>query len=274
MQKLKTFFRFFFDPKVSKWFLVRYAIGQALAYSGVGKYISFKTPYYRIWLTKSPVAMVLFGDPKVIREEEVAIDVLVKEGDVVLDIGANIGTWSLKAARLAGNTGRVFAFEAHPFTAKLIENNVSLNKFENVRVVPMALGDETGEINFSNEVYDDVNYVAESGKGIRVPVIRLDDFEPLKNISRIRCINLDVEGYELRVLEGGQSIVAKTDYVIFEAFEENCKRYGHQVEDLFYWFTSRGFLLLDPISHAPVDQTFAGRHKVANILAVASGVVS
>lgn len=274
MQKVKTFLRFLFDPKVSKWFLVRYAIGQGLAYSGFGKYISFKTPHYRLYLTKSPVAMVLFGDPKSIREEEAAIDDLLKEGDVVLDIGANIGTWSFKAAALTGKTGKVYAFEGHPHTASLIERNITLNHFSNVSVVAMALGDRAGETVFSDEAYDDVNFVNEFGEGIRVPVIRLDDFEPLKEISRVRCINLDVEGYELRVLEGGQAAVAKTDYVIFEAFEDNCKRYGHHVEDLFSWFISRGFSLLDPISHTPLNQAVAGRDKVTNVLARAPGIVS
>jgi FkbM family methyltransferase len=269
-QKIRSFFRFARDPSVSKRFLLRYALGQLLAYSGAGKYVPFTTRGYRLYLTKSPVAMVQFGDPKREREEERAMRRLAKEGDVVIDIGANVGTFTLAAANAVGRSGRVFAFEAHPRTAAYLARNVRLNALRNVVVTAAALGDRPGTLEFSEERYDDVNHVVEKGTGVPVPVMRLDEVAPLQEVERIRCIKIDVEGYELPVLRGAERTIGKTDYVLFEAFEPNCTRFGYALADLFDWFTERGFALADSVTGEPLNAATTGKKAVANVLAIAA----
>ena len=271
LQKIRTFLHYAFDSSVSKMFLVRYALGQLLAYSGIGQFISFHTPYYALYLTRSPVAMVLFGNPVMVRDEEETMETLVHTGDCVIDIGANIGTFSLHAASLVGTTGRVYAFEAHPTTVSFLRRNIKLNNARSVTIVPHALGDSSGEVSFSTETYDDVNHVVSKG-GIRVPMKRLDDVSTLTEIARIRCIKIDVEGYELLVVRGGEQTLAKTDYIIFEAYEPNCQRFGYTLDELFAWFDTRGFMLLDAHTRTPIDFKTTGRQSVQNVLAQARSI--
>ncbi len=273
LRKIKTLYSYIRTPSVSKWFLLRYAFGQAVAYTGIGAHIPFRTSHYKLFLTWSPVAMVLFGDPSRSREEEEVIQDLLNPGDVALDLGANIGTWSLRAAGLVTETGRIYSFEAHPRTSAVLKKNVILNNFQNVTVVSSALGEKEGEVTFSEDVYDDVNHVTEKGMGITVPLISLDSYAPITSVERIRCIKLDVEGYEKYVLEGAEATITKTDFVIFEAFEPNCQRFGYSVDELFNWFRQRGFILLDPITKTPVDLEMAGRVSVKNILAQAPNLI-
>jgi len=266
-RKLKTFLLYWRNPSVSRWFLFRYALGQTLAYLGIGQFIAFKTPHYKLLLTKSPVAMVMFGDPKYERHEETVLTDILQTGDTVLDIGANNGTFSLQAGFLVGNSGQVFAFEGHPVTANILKKNVELNRLSNINVSAVAVGDINGYIRFSEGIYDDVNHVVSDNSGISVPIIRIDDFIPLSNLPRIRCMNLDVEGYELFVLEGAERILAKTDYVIFEAWEENCQRFDYSVIELYKWFLDRGFHLRDLVTKENIDISKTGFKNLTNVLA-------
>lgn len=269
LQKLKSFFRFLRDPSISKWFLVRYSIGQLLSYSGVGKYISFKTPYYKLFLTTSPVAMVLFGNPHEEREEERWLDGILREGDVVIDAGANIGTFSLKAATLVKDSGQVFAFEAHPATVCILRRNIKLNKSRNINITGKALGDRDGFVSFSTEAYDDVNHVVSGEEnGFKVPVSKLDDIKEIKNLKKIRCVKIDVEGYELPLLQGAEQTISKAEYVLFEAYAPNCKRFGYTLDELFAWFISRGYVFVDPVTGEKLDILSVGHDTVKNVLAL------
>src|SRR5258708_4633510 len=70
--------------------------------------------------------------------------VLIKPGDVVLDLGANIGYYTLLFARLVGPAGRVYAFEPEPANCALLKKNVELNGYENVVLVSKAVSNQTG----------------------------------------------------------------------------------------------------------------------------------
>ena len=265
--KLKTLFRLLTSDSVSFGFLLRYAFGQLLAYSGIGKYISFSTSNYRLYLTRSPVAMVAYGSPHISRDEElVAQDILV-DGDICLDIGANIGTFSLVASGVVGETGKVIAFEAHPVTASYMEKNISLNKKTNISLVQKALGEKAGVIGFSNDGYDDVNHVAVESK-LKVEIVRLDDCNEIQHIQTIKLIKLDVEGFELFVLQGGEKTFSKAQYVLFEAFDKNCKQFGYSVKDLYSWFESHGFTLINQDTKSSLNIEKSGQDFLCNVLAV------
>lgn len=210
--------------------------------------------------------MVLFGDPNYSRDEEDFLEGVVQDGDVVLDVGANIGTFSLMAAKLTGETGRVFAFEGNPKTARIIERNARLNNLSNIYVTASAVGDKNGTVSFSVGAGDDVDHVTNSGSGISVPILRLDDFVPLRTVGKIRIINIDVEGHELFVLQGGEQTILKSEQVIFEAYGANCHRSGYDLSDLFDWFLIRGFRLTD-LKGGPLNLSIAGRLEVKNVLA-------
>lgn len=273
--KVETFFRLFSSTKTSKreafnylYKMIRYAFGQLLAYSGIGKNVTFLIRNeYRLYLSKSPVAMVAFGDPMSIRDEESIAKQIIQEGDVCLDVGSNIGNFSLCASTLVGKSGNVVAFEAHPATYHYAKRNFSLNHRDNITIIQKAVGEKEGTISFSNDVYDDVNHVQESG-GVEVPMVKLDDCEEIKKIPSISCLKIDIEGYELFAFMGGVETLKKTKCVLFELYEKSARMYGYHAEDVYDFLVSLDFKIVDPETREPFDRNFLRKDTVQNLLAV------
>ncbi|MCH8863997.1 MAG: FkbM family methyltransferase [Chloroflexi bacterium] len=136
----------------------------------------------------------------------------INEGDVVLDIGANIGYYTLIAARLVGNKGKVFAFEPSPDNFALLEKNVAVNGYKNIIPVPKAVSDESGKIRlFMDEASGVSNRIHDPGDGrksITVEAITLDGFfQDYK--GEINFIKMDIEGAEARALQGMRGLLKK-----------------------------------------------------------------
>jgi FkbM family methyltransferase len=137
----------------------------------------------------------------------------LRQGDVVMDVGANIGLMSLHAARLVGPEGRVWSFEPSPFILERLQENIALNGFENViSAINVALGDRS-EV---REVfrYPGVNLgrtsLIHSGGGVadgKVAVDTVDHVVSANGIDEVRFLKVDVEGFELQVLRGAQSLL-------------------------------------------------------------------
>ena len=98
----------------------------------------------------------------------------LRPGDVYIDIGANIGTTVIPAARAVGH-GRVIAFEPQPQIFCYLKNNLALNGIVNVSLHDWALGPENGELSFSTDRLDDRNRISDGGNTC-VQVRTLDEF--------------------------------------------------------------------------------------------------
>jgi FkbM family methyltransferase len=147
-------------------------------------------------------------------------------GGVALDIGANIGWHTLLMARLVGENGRVIAAEANPSVRSRLQDNLNFNRFGHVEVLPYAVADSEGTAEFYGPEVKD----AESANGhvitdgaeaknriIRVETRRLDSIVSTVQVDRLDLIKIDVEGYELPVLQGGEQIIAKfRPHIVFE----------------------------------------------------------
>jgi len=137
----------------------------------------------------------------------------LREGDLFLDIGANVGSYSVLASGVC--RARTWAFEPDPLTAGYLRRNVAINALRAlVTVHECALGPISGEVKFTVGL-DTVNKVA-SAEAADVRVVqqrRLDDVvdgaEPL-------MIKMDVEGYEEDVLRGAQSTLANPSLKVIE----------------------------------------------------------
>lgn len=130
---------------------------------------------------------------------------ILKPGETLLDVGANIGWISLIGSRAVGDTGKVFSVEANPNTLPILQHNLQLNHANNVEVLGIAVSDEPGEaLLFENW---NVNRGGASllsqdgGNGHPVKVETLDRlFDPE---TPLHVVKIDVEGLEPQVIRGG-----------------------------------------------------------------------
>lgn len=135
---------------------------------------------------------------------------IIQTGMVVYDVGANIGYISLMAAKLCGQAGRVFAFEALPKNAERLASNVGLNGLcDRVTLVQAAVTGQTGEIAFLTHASGAMGKVSGSagreeqyGETLRVAAIALDDYVFQSGHPAPQVVKMDIEGGEGLALRG------------------------------------------------------------------------
>jgi FkbM family methyltransferase len=137
---------------------------------------------------------------------------LARPGDVILDVGSNIGEILLNFARLAGPGGRAIGFEANPETCARCRSNIRLNEFANVEVHAIGVGSDEGELHFGHRSSSNsgADSIMPAGDGtIKVPVTTIDRFAGGHGLDRVDLIKIDVEGYEMNVLRGAEATLGK-----------------------------------------------------------------
>lgn len=161
---------------------------------------------------------------------------LLRRNDVFIDGGANIGTFSLLAATVVGSRGRVIACEPSPQTMSLLKANTGLNGFDVIECHQVALSDQIGTAGFV--VFDDAPGLASfapalhGGKLIEVPTTTLDDL-CARVSAPVAVIKLDIEGAEVRALQGARSMLARDlPLVLLEVEPGHLSRQGSSVKDL------------------------------------------
>lgn len=175
------------------------------------------------------------------REETDYLTKILKKGDFFVDIGTNIGLFSLIASKIVGDEGKVLCFEPAPLTFSRLRENISLNDLKNVDIRNIGLSDAKGELTFyvSNNGHDAWNSFAPSQdnkleSSIQVPVSTLDI--ELKGIDRnkIKLVKIDVEGWEKFVLYGGKDfLINYSPFVMVEFTEENTFNAGYSVHEIY-----------------------------------------
>ncbi len=160
-----------------------------------------------------------------------------RSGDVAVDVGANIGEVAIILSRRVGETGRVFAFEPNPRVYRFLLGNLALNGCRNVTPINLAVGARAGTVRMSNDKVDDMNRVVDDGT-MEVPSTTLDARELP---DRIAFLKVDVEGSELRVLEGAQRVLARTQCVNCEMRGDFYRRYGYDTSDVIGFLRTGGF---------------------------------
>jgi FkbM family methyltransferase len=173
----------------------------------------------------------------------------LKHDDVFFDIGANIGLFAITASKKI-QTGKIFAFEPSPKTYERLSENIKLNKGSNL-VYPqnIALSNQRNSLDFylSLDGFDAWNsftlaQVGSTFQRVKIDTISLDIFCSNNNISRIDLIKIDVEGWELPVLEGARHTIEKysPDFLI-EFTEENAVASGFKCSMLFDFLKEYGY---------------------------------
>jgi len=191
----------------------------------------------------------------------------VKSGDIVVDIGANIGYYVLIEAKLVGDKGKVYAIEPDPSNIELLRKNIEINGLSNVEVFQLAIGD-TNEFHSMylsthrnkptlRDVAGTVKEKFVTGK-IDVKVTTLDDF--LENKPYPSVIRMDVEGYEYEIIRGMKNILQrKLPLTLSIEFHFHLLKRQQSVE-ILETLKSAGFRIADVAKE--VRQRGQRRHKL------------
>lgn len=175
---------------------------------------------------------------------------LLAPGDLFLDIGANVGSYTVLAAGAAGVN--VIAVEPIPSTFSTLEMNIALNRIGHlVEARCVGVSDKTGLLRFTSG-QDSVNHVAmesELGEAIEVPVLTVDELCPSRVPS---VIKIDVEGHEQSVLAGASKTL-RSPSLMAVVMETNGSgaRYGVSDEALFDTMKGYGFF---PYAYEPLSR--------------------
>jgi FkbM family methyltransferase len=165
----------------------------------------------------------------------------LQPGDLFVDVGANIGSYSILAGDCEGV--KVVAFEPVPQTFSWLQKNIKINALENqIEVMKIGLAEQKGSINFSSNL-DALNHVVLQQKHntsvVKVDVSKLDDILDHKYPA---VIKIDVEGYESQVLNGAKKTLYNTSLIaVIVELNSAGKRYGVDDEEIHKLLLSKKF---------------------------------
>ncbi len=147
---------------------------------------------------------------------------LAKEGSVIVDIGANIGYYTLLSAKIVGSSGTVYAFEPDPINYKILTSNIQLNNFTNIITEQKAVSDKIGTLNLHLDSKDmgahTIYETKKRSKTVAVESVTLDKYFE-GNGQPIDIIKMDIEGAEMAALIGMENILKKNkDLKLFIEF--------------------------------------------------------
>jgi FkbM family methyltransferase len=151
----------------------------------------------------------------------------VHPGAVVFDVGANFGYYSISLASVMQGNGKVFAFEPSKTTFRRLRTNIGLNHLESVvSAIPCGLS-ETSQVAYLDQVEEGNSgaaAVSPEAKGEAIQLDTLDHFCDANEIHRMDLIKIDVEGSELRVIEGGRAMLTRHQPIIMVEFNSSALR--------------------------------------------------
>lgn len=202
-------------------------------------YVDLRQLSSHFWLIGTP-----FAHSPIEIDEQSVMRRFVRDGDVVFDIGANIGVHTTLLSQLAGPMGRVVAFE--PNTELLPALTITIERLQNAVVYPYALSDEATEAAFFVPVHHTMSSLADwttkatldnvrfgTARTITVRQQRIDDLVGKGILPLPDFIKCDVEGAELKVFRGGWKTLDRVDapVILFEAGPDSAAGFGLSMTD-------------------------------------------
>jgi len=226
----------------------------------------------------SELAHLIYCDDFETRERHF-MNAFLRPGDVFVDVGANIGLFSLIAARRVGKSGAVYAIEPAQRTFRRLQDNVKLNDFLNVQCFQSALSDESGEFPFytSEDGFDAWNSIARpiAGKSISrefIQCVTWDHFARHRALlGKVTMMKIDVEGWETRVLEGARESFSREDAPLLqvEFTEKASAAAGSSCEHLYHLLEALGYQMFvyDPEKRDLVPDPLRPSYPYQNLIA-------
>jgi len=177
-----------------------------------GEYICGET-FDEVWIASS------FHEPHVYKE------LIKKEFDIFIDVGANIGKYSIILGKKLKDNGQVISIEPEPRNFEILNKNIKLNNLKNVTAINNGLYSKKGKLDFylTSEKSGDGAHslIKKTNNKIQIKVDTLDNIIKEKGLKDIKLIKIDVEGAEANVLKGAKKTLKKYHpKLIFEAWDE------------------------------------------------------
>ena len=180
---------------------------------------------------------------------------LIRNGDCVLDVGANYGHYTVLYSHLVGSSGRVYGFEPVPQSTRELHRRIAGEAmYGNIVLSNAAVTDTSGlelTISIPNDDYGQASLATHThgswrrGDNIvqlKCQTITLDDYLAKSDIQKVDFIKIDVEGAELLVLKGAANLLRTHRPVIhLEYFEQWSKAFGYSLTDLVTFLESCGY---------------------------------
>ena len=183
---------------------------------------------------------------------------LVKPGMTVVDVGANLGYYTLLAARRVGPSGRVIAFEPIPEARRRLEENLALNGYRNVTISPVALFSRDTPMVLGRP-FEDSRLLPEtrhpSDGDLEVTCARFDAIRQDVGIGAVDVVKMDVEGAEMDVLLGMTETLSRSrPSLLLEVHASALTGFGHTAAHVTGWLQDLGYVL------TPLDMSGSDFH--------------
>jgi FkbM family methyltransferase len=191
---------------------IRFLLSRILMTTPWSRHLSVQREGYVLHFFPTSLSAAMWADRNFRADEERFFWDVLRPGDIVIDVGANIGSTALASAVAVGAKGHVVAVEPHPRIFAYLKANIARNAASQIEAVQCALSHEDGEASFTDRRSDDQNAISPEGD-IKVPQRRLDNIAPR---GKIALLKVDVEGHEYFVFKGGKDTLDRVDVVYFE----------------------------------------------------------
>lgn len=239
--RLNKYFKFLNQQK----YPLRTILSTFFLKSGFHKFLKIHLRGYKLYFHRAALSRLLWVDPHIRDHDLDFLKYFLREGDIVIDVGANIGFTVLEASKAVGNNGKIYAFEPHPRIFNFLSSNITLNQSSNIQLFNIALGSYTGKISFMDGRSSDRNRPDKKGS-ITVELTTLDTI--LDDLESIDLLKIDVEGYEKYVLEGSKNVLSRTQMIYFEVCNDFTKHFDYSGLELIKLIQDSGFNLFQ-INH-------------------------
>jgi len=192
-----------------------------------------------------PLSNLTFG--KYESEERSYVMGMIESDDVVFDIGANFGWYSLNIAKKYPNA-QIYAFEPVPSSFDVLSRNIALNNLKNVNVFNIGIGKENtvSEFSFNRDISGATSMVnlldREDAEKIKCDIRTIDSFVQEKNIGKVDFIKCDIEGAEFFALQGGKDVLEKHRPKLFvEMLRKWAAKFGYHPNDIIMFMSNLGY---------------------------------
>lgn len=173
---------------------------------------------------------------------------IIKKGQITIDVGANVGMYSVMLSRLVGKNGLVLSFEPMSETFHFLNRTINgkLRKLPNVKIFQKALGNKVGKVSLAYTLGND-DRISDPLTRIKdingnVDITTLDSFVSDLALSDIDFIKVDIEGYEMEFFKGSKEVLTKYHPLILTEIDQKwLMRYNSSVNDIYDFLESLGY---------------------------------